>query len=64
MMDGRTEMPAFSKAMTKGLACAVPLELPKLGSLYGLVSCQSKYSSKNIRQDSHTKRPTMNILIT
>lgn len=33
MTDGRTAIPAFSKAITNGLACAVPLELPSEESL-------------------------------
>jgi hypothetical protein len=32
-MDGRTVIPAFSNAITNGLSCAVPVELPSEESL-------------------------------
>lgn len=34
-MEGRALMPAFSIAMTKGEAAAVPDPLRRLGSVYG-----------------------------
>lgn len=54
MMEGTTEMPARTNAMTKGDCCAVPVEMVRLGSSNGLLcivsllfDTRSKNQSKN-----------------
>lgn len=47
MIDGRTLIPAASKAITNGLCCAVPLEVPKFGSFEGLSRSEIRYVAEH-----------------
>jgi len=64
MMDGRTEIPADWKAMTKGDCAAVPVDIDVSFLLsYGLIWCQQGINNWIVGiRATYTIRPTIKIL--